>query len=276
MSSFSPPSPLTDGQLIRSTFHFSNTFCYPCGLVVNTNLLTRRNSCLIVGGFYKGNSVLRLRNHDMVSPIIVFEASRFQSNTNLVKQFSLLNVQFEFAALGCETPSGYANFGDFQSKVTVNQGTYGYGSLISTDDRPKNSTYKVPVVNLCKYLEAHPYYSASHIHLDIEGAELDVISQFGSSLSNYSLQLSLELQARPGSTLLDAYRELSTLSKLNNFIPLIVDSCTHVPFPDVPNYLRTHDSASIYYIHISTAFTLCNSLYSEAFLAAASKRALIA
>lgn len=257
--------------MIQSPYNFHNTVTYPCGLTINTNLLTCPDPTIVIGGFYKGNTVRRIRVHDPYSRLIVFEPSKYQTDSPLATQYaSTYGIQFVPAALGASTQSGTALFGDFTTKIRANQGKYAYGSLQDTDLRDKESLYEVPVVVLKDYLDKNSYKNLSHLHLDIEGAELDVLQQFNSSLSSYTLQVSLELQSSPAHSLLDVFSDLLKLSRKNLFIPIIINDSSMIPFHQVSEFLSDRTAVNIYYIHFTGAYSLCESFTAEQLLSDAS------
>ena len=233
-------------NLTSSIYPIYSTVTYPCGLTLNHNLVARIDSTVILGGLYKGKTLRRLRKHLPFSAIAIFEPSKYQQKYGALLQQNDSLITLVPAALGKVPDSGYAVFGDFSAKVAANNGKYGYGSLSSTDDRAKHSEYLVPVCNLSEWIVQNNLSNLSHIHLDIEGSELDVIEQFSTPLNLITHQLSLELQPLPGGTLLDAFNRLNSIMKGHHFISLIIYNNTVLPFDRYKDFLSKVPSCNMY------------------------------
>ena len=244
-------------NLTSSTYPIYSTGTYRCGLTLNLNLVSHFQSNVILGGLYKGKTLKRLRRHLPFSIINIFEPSKYQQKYGEFIQENDPLISVIPCALGNVPESGYSKFGDFSAKVNANNGKYGYGSLISTDDRDKSCEYLVRVINLSKWIQDNNISNIAHIHLDIEGAEMDVLEQFNSPLHLTTHQLSLELQPNPNETLLDSFSRLSTIMKYHKFIPLIIDELKVLPFKDYKDFLINSTSCNIYCFSIKqyTAIT---------------------
>ena len=114
-------------------------------------------------------------------------------------------------------------FKDYERKTKLHKGSYGYGALEDCLDRQKtNTSYQVSTMNLKYYLDILPSRTQTHIHLDIEGAEIEVIESFEGHLDQYTNQLSLELEPSKTQSLKKRYIQLHRSSGLK-FACLLVN-----------------------------------------------------
>ena len=182
---------------------------FPCGLATHPLLFETKHCSAVIGGYYNGITLDRYLSVDLNSLVHLFEASELQRSRLLDKFYHDERVRVAIGALSGSKSLEPLVFNDFSRKTNLHNGHYGYGGLKNkTTDQITNEAYKVNPINLKYFLDIQLNSFQNHIHLDIEGAEIDVLTSFGRNLKQYTHQISLELEPSKESTLLSEYIRL--------------------------------------------------------------------
>ena len=196
---------------------------FPCGLTTHPLLFETKNCSAVIGGYYNGTTLDRYLKTDLNSLVHLFEASELQRSRLLEKFFNHERVRVAMGALSGSESLKPLIFNDFSRKTQLHNGRYGYGGLKEkTNEQVTNEGYPVTPINLRYFLDIQLQRFQNHIHLDIEGAETDVLKSFGKDLKRYTHQISLELEPSKGNSLLTAYFELHKATN-REFACLIID-----------------------------------------------------
>ena len=211
-------------------------FAFDCGLIFSPLFINETCPSTVIAGFYNGITLKRYLEIDKASKVHLFEASEMQRESIIKSCYENLRVNICMSALCGTVDMQPKIFKDYQRKTSLHKGNYGYGALAECLDNQGTSTsYQVSTMNLKYYLDILPSKSQTHIHLDIEGAELEVIESFRGNLNEYTNQLSLELEPSKTTTLKDRYIQLHRLSALK-FACLLVNR--DGSFVDIEDYLE--------------------------------------
>ncbi len=198
-------------------------FAFDCGLIFSPLFINESCPSSVIAGFYNGISLSRYLDVDKASKVHLFEASEMQRERIIKACYDNHRVNICMSALCGTVDMQPKIFKDYERKTSIHNGKYGYGGLEQCLNSQETSTsYQVSTMNLKYYLDILPSKSQTHIHLDIEGAELEVIESFGGALDQYTNQLSLELEPSKTFSLKDRYIQLHKFSALK-FACLLVD-----------------------------------------------------
>tara|TARA_Y100001933_G_C18927629_1_gene533894 strand:- start:427 stop:1245 length:819 start_codon:yes stop_codon:yes gene_type:complete len=196
---------------------------FPCGLTTHPLLFGTKNCSAVIGGYYNGITLDRYLSIDLNSCVHLFEASELQRSRLLDKLYDHQRVRVVMGALSGSQSLEPLIFNDFARKTELHNGRYGYGGLKDkTNKKITNEGYQVNPINLRYYLDIQLQRFQNHIHLDIEGAEVDVLKSFGKDLKKYAHQISLELEPSEGKSLLAEYIKLHEATN-EEFACLIID-----------------------------------------------------
>lgn len=207
---------------------------FDCGLTFSPLLISEKWPSSVIAGFYNGITLERYAQIDKASKIHLFEASELQRIKIAEKYYNNPRINICMAALCGGTNLTSRTFKDYSRKTNIHKGEYGYGALDDCIDTQETSTeYRVATMNLKCFLDMLPNKYQSHIHLDIEGAELEVIKEFGAELKYYTHQLSLELEPNKENSLKQQYINLHRASGLQ-FACIIIRR--DGSFPDISEY----------------------------------------
>ena len=222
---------------------------FPCGLVTHPLLFGAKHCSAVIGGFYNGITLERYLNVDLNSFVHVFEASELQRARLLDKFSHHERVRVTMGALSGSKSLEPLIFNDFSRKIDLHAGSYGYGGLKDkTEGKITSEGYAVNPINLKYFLDIQLQPFQNHIHLDIEGAEIDVLESFGEDLKKYTRQISLELEPNKESNLLSEYFRLHKATNLQ-FACLIINS-NNKELLGFNNYAEVLSDRSIGSIHI--------------------------
>lgn len=223
-------------------------FTFDCGLTFSPLFIGERWPSSVIAGFYNGITLERYMEIDKASKIHLFEASELQREKIANSYYSNSRVNICMAALCGTTDLSPKIFKDYTRKTNIHKGEYGYGALGDCIDSKDTSThYSVSTMNLKYFLDTLPNKTQGHIHLDIEGAELEVIKSFGKELKKYTHQLSLELEPNKISSLTEQYINLHHASGLQ-FACLIVRR--DGSFPEIAEYKSILNEPNTTGIHV--------------------------
>ena len=197
---------------------------FECGLTTHPLLFGTKYCSAVIGGYYKGKSLNRYLGVDLNAMIHLFEASELQRNRLVEKFYNHERVRVTMGALSGTKTLETLKFNEFKRKKELHQGRYGYGGLKEkTGNRVTTNEYDVYPINLKYFLDLQLNPFQNHIHLDIEGAEIDVLESFGKKLKNYTNQVSLELEASINESLITQYIRLHEACH-NQFACILIDS----------------------------------------------------
>ena len=156
---------------------------FPCGLATHPLLFETKHCSAVIGGYYNGITLDRYLSVDLNSLVHLFEASELQRSRLLDKFYHHERVRVAIGALSGSKSLEPLVFNDFSRKTNLHNGRYGYGGLKNkTTDQITNEAYKVNPINLKYFLDVQLNSFQNHIHLDIEGAEIDVLTSLLSKL----------------------------------------------------------------------------------------------
>ena len=190
-------------------------FAFDCGLIFSPLFINESCPSSVIAGFYNGITLERYLEIDKASKIHLFEASEMQRERISKAYYRNCRINICMTALCGTVDMQPKIFKDYERKTTLHKGNYGYGALEECLDNQKtNTSYKVSTMNLKYYLDILPSKEQTHIHLDIEGAEIEVIESFGGNLDQYTNQLSLELEPGKTASLRERYIQLHRASGL--------------------------------------------------------------
>ena len=227
---------------------------FPCGLATHPLLFGSKNCSAVIGGYYNGVTLDRYMSIDLCSIVHLFEASRLQKERLNKQFFQHQRVRVAMGALTKTDSIAPLSFNDYSRKTILHKGKYGYGALKEhSADSETDSEYSVQPINLKYYLDLQLNQFQNHIHLDIEGAEIEVLSSFGKNLKNYTHQVSLELERNDSTSLLQEYRRLAQTTNNEFGIFLINPNATElIPFREYDDILNRKDirSINVYLINI--------------------------
>lgn len=198
-------------------------FAFDCGLIFSPLFINESCPSSVIAGFYNGISLSRYLEVDQSSRVHLFEASELQRERIIKTYHENTRINICMTALCGTVDLKPKVFRDYERKTKLHKGNYGYGALEDCLDRQKtNTSYQVSTMNLKYYLDILPSRSQTHIHLDIEGAEIEVIESFEGHLDQYTNQLSLELEPSKTQSLKERYIQLHRSSGLK-FACLLVN-----------------------------------------------------
>jgi len=198
-------------------------FAFDCGLIFSPLFINESCPSSVIAGFYNGISLSRYLDVDKASKVHLFEASEMQRERIIKACYDNSRINICMSALCGTVDMQPKTFKDYERKTSIHDGQYGYGGLEECLNSQETSTsYQVSTMNLKYYLDILPSKVQTHIHLDIEGAELEVIKSFGGALDQYTNQLSLELEPSKTVSLKDRYIQLHRFSGLK-FACLLVN-----------------------------------------------------
>ena len=198
-------------------------FAFDCGLIFSPLFINESCPSSVIAGYYNGISLKRYLEIDKSSRIHLFEASEMQRERIIKTYYENPRINICMTALCGTNDMKPKIFKDYERKTMLHKGNYGYGALEDClDSQPTNTSYQVSTMNLKYYLDVLPSKSQTHIHLDIEGAEIEVIESFKGNLDQYTNQLSLELEPSAKHSLKDRYIQLHRSSGLK-FACLLVN-----------------------------------------------------
>ena len=211
-------------------------FAFDCGLIFSPLFINETCPSTVIAGFYNGITLKRYLEIDKASKVHLFEASEMQRERIIKSCYENLRVNICMSALCGTVDMQPKIFKDYQEKTSLHKGNYGNSALAEgLDNQEASTSYQVSTMNLKYYLDILPSKSQTHIHLNIEGAELEVIESFRGNLDQYTNQLSLELEPSKTSTLKDKYIQLHRLSALKFACLLVSRDGT---FIDIEDYLE--------------------------------------
>ena len=200
---------------VREVPEVKKVFAFDCGLIFSPLFINESCPSSVIAGFYNGISLRRYLDIDKASKVHLFEASEMQRERIINEYNDNHRVNICMAALCGTNDMQPKIFKDYERKTQIHNGKYGYGGLEQCLNGQKTSTkYQVSTMNLKYYLDILPSKFQTHIHLDIEGAELEVIKSFGDRLGEYTNQLSLELEPGKTESLKKRYIQLHRISGL--------------------------------------------------------------
>ena len=220
---------------------------FPCGLATNPLLFGSKKCSAVIGGYYNGKTLDRYMSIDLCSIVHLFEASRLQKGRLNEKFFQHQRVRVAMGALTKTDSIAPLTFNDYSRKTNLHKGKYGYGALKEhSSESDTDYEYTVQPINLRYYLDLQLNQFQNHIHLDIEGAEIEVLNTFGKELKNYTHQVSLELERKESTSLLQEYRRLAQTTNNEFGIFLINPNATELlPFKEYRDVLSRKDIRSI-------------------------------